>query len=196
MSLVLASLSLMGLGIFGPGIASGLVAGAPQLGAGAAVGTAAAGVGALAVGGGAAVAGTRAIAAGSIGALRAGTAMGIAASTAFKLGQETSGSPTLGAGLSGVASAAGHAARDRLSSATGLGQAAERGERAALLAGARASSPVGPDARAQPAAAPEWARQLRSEAAARHHRHIAMQAIREGDHAGAGATPDIAEKED
>src|SRR3546814_8756931 len=32
-------LALFGLGIFGPSIASGLVAGAPQLGAGAAVGT-------------------------------------------------------------------------------------------------------------------------------------------------------------
>jgi type IV secretion system protein TrbL len=40
LALVLASLSLLGLGIFGPGIATGLVAGAPQLGAGAAVGTA------------------------------------------------------------------------------------------------------------------------------------------------------------
>ncbi len=38
MTLVLASLSLFGLGIFGPGIATGLVSGAPQLGAGAAVG--------------------------------------------------------------------------------------------------------------------------------------------------------------
>jgi type IV secretion system protein TrbL len=37
---VLAALSLLGLGIFGPGIATGLTAGAPQLGAGAAVGTA------------------------------------------------------------------------------------------------------------------------------------------------------------
>ena len=42
MSLVLGSLALLGLGVFGPGIASGLVAGAPQLGAGAALGTAAA----------------------------------------------------------------------------------------------------------------------------------------------------------
>src|SRR3546814_17564298 len=32
MSLVLASLALFGLGIFGPGIAAGLVSGAPQLG--------------------------------------------------------------------------------------------------------------------------------------------------------------------
>ena len=37
---MLASLSLLGLGIFGPGIATGLVSGAPQLGAGAAAGTA------------------------------------------------------------------------------------------------------------------------------------------------------------
>ena len=39
LSLVLAALALLGLGIFGPGIATGLVSGAPQLGAGAAVGT-------------------------------------------------------------------------------------------------------------------------------------------------------------
>ena len=40
LGLVLAALSLLGLGIFGPGIATGLTTGAPQLGAGAAVGTA------------------------------------------------------------------------------------------------------------------------------------------------------------
>src|SRR6195256_4438112 len=39
MSMVLAALSLLGLGIFGPGIANGIVSGGPQLGAGAAVGT-------------------------------------------------------------------------------------------------------------------------------------------------------------
>lgn len=45
---MLGALALMGLSIFGPGIATGLVSGAPQLGAGAAVGTglAAAGLGA------------------------------------------------------------------------------------------------------------------------------------------------------
>ena len=53
---MLAALSLLGLGIFGPGIATGLVSGAPQLGAGAAAGTALAGAG-LAVAGGAALAG-------------------------------------------------------------------------------------------------------------------------------------------
>jgi type IV secretion system protein TrbL len=40
MALVLGALSLLGLGIFGPGIANGIVSGGPQLGAGAAVGTA------------------------------------------------------------------------------------------------------------------------------------------------------------
>jgi len=39
MSMVLAALSFLGLGIFGPGIANGIVSGGPQLGAGAAVGT-------------------------------------------------------------------------------------------------------------------------------------------------------------
>ena len=39
MAIVLAALSLLGLGIFGPGIANGLVSGGPQLGAGAAIGT-------------------------------------------------------------------------------------------------------------------------------------------------------------
>ena len=60
MAIVLASLSLLGLGIFGPGIANGIVSGGPQLSAGAAVGTGlaaggvvAAGVGAVRMGAGA-----------------------------------------------------------------------------------------------------------------------------------------------
>lgn len=62
LSLVLASLCMLGLGIFGPGIASGLVSGAPQLGAGAAVGTglAAGGLGAAGVYGARALAGAAA----------------------------------------------------------------------------------------------------------------------------------------
>lgn len=42
LSMALGALCLLGLGIFGPGVANGLVSGAPQLSAGAAVGTAAA----------------------------------------------------------------------------------------------------------------------------------------------------------
>src|SRR5438445_2547192 len=51
MSMVLAALSLLGLGIFGPGIANGIVSGGPQLGAGAAVGTGLAAGGVVAGGG-------------------------------------------------------------------------------------------------------------------------------------------------
>jgi type IV secretion system protein TrbL len=54
MAIVLAALSLLGLGIFGPGIANGLIAGGPQLGAGSAVGTAVAAGGAVVAGGAAA----------------------------------------------------------------------------------------------------------------------------------------------
>lgn len=196
MSLVLASLALLGLGIFGPGIASGLVAGAPQLGAGAAVGTAAAAAGTVAVGGAALAGGARALGGGAASAVRAGTAMGAAASTAYRLGQETSGSGSIGAGLGGVAGAAGAAARQKLDPAGKFAAAAERGQRAALFAGAsRAPAEADQGVAQQSGEAPGWARQIRSEQAARHHRQAALQAIKDGDRGGAAANPDISEKE-
>jgi len=75
MSLMLASLTLFGLGIFGPGIASGLVAGAPQLGAGAAIGTVG-GVAAGAMLGGAAASGLARAGAGGLAAIRAASSLG------------------------------------------------------------------------------------------------------------------------
>src|SRR5712672_2137152 len=57
MTLVLGALSLLGLGIFGPGIANGIVSGGPQLGAGAAVGTGLAAGGAIVAGAGLAAGG-------------------------------------------------------------------------------------------------------------------------------------------
>lgn len=80
MSLLLAALSLFGLGIFGPGIAAGLVSGAPQLGAGAAAGTVA-GAAAVAIGGGAAAwGGLRAAASGSMAAVRSAASLAGASS--------------------------------------------------------------------------------------------------------------------
>ena len=73
MSLVLAALSLLGLGIFGPGIANGIVSGGPQLGAGAAVGTGLAAGGVVA----ASVAGAG-LAAGAAGGVLAAAARGSA----------------------------------------------------------------------------------------------------------------------
>ena len=194
MSLVLASLSLLGLGMFGPAIASGLVAGAPQLGASAAVGTSIGAAATLAAGGVAAVAGARVAGSGALGAVRAGTAMASAASSAYRLGQETSGSNSLGAGLGGIATVARATAARKTSEVTGVGAAVGQGEAAALRAGATSSQASVGGAPSQ-SDAPEWARRLRSEQTARHHRHVAFQAIREGGGGGAGANPDIKEKE-
>jgi type IV secretion system protein TrbL len=50
LAIALAALTLLGLGIYGPGIATGLAAGAPQLSAGAAIGTVSAAWNAITVG--------------------------------------------------------------------------------------------------------------------------------------------------
>jgi type IV secretion system protein TrbL len=122
--------------------------------------------------------------------------MGAAASTGYRLGRETSGESSMAAGLGGIASAGGAAARAKLGEATGLSVAKERGERAALFAGAtstRGPAAAGADSSG---AAPDWARKLRSEQSARHHRQAALQAVHEGDRGGAAANPDIKEKEE
>jgi type IV secretion system protein TrbL len=80
MALVLASLSLLGLGLFGPGIANGLVGGGPQLGAGSAVGASLA-AGGLVVAGAGVAAGGAGLAGGAIpGASRAVAPLGASSS--------------------------------------------------------------------------------------------------------------------
>src|SRR5690606_40098977 len=63
--IMLASLSLLALGIFGPGIATGLVSGGPQLGAGSMAGAAVGAVGTAVALGAAATGVGRAVAAGA-----------------------------------------------------------------------------------------------------------------------------------
>lgn len=199
MSLVLASLSLFGLGIFGPTIASGLVSGAPQLGAGAAIGTAVGAGGIAMLAGGAAVGGARLAGGAALGAVRSGTAMGSGASAAYRMGQETAGKPTIGAGLSGIAQAAGNTAKNRASAALGIGEAATSGRQAAEKAlnhGASPSSPPTGDADGSDTGAPAWARSLRSEQSSRHRRQVAIHAIQQGDRSGGSVTPDIKERND
>lgn len=198
LSLLMGALTLFGLGIFGPGIASGLVSGAPQLGAGAAVGTVA---GAAIMSGGAGLIGARgAMAAGSGGmkAIRAGTAMGSAASTSYRLGQATSGRASVGAGLGGVASTAGSAAAQGARAmasrvAAPFRDSAARGRDFAMRGsgGASAASSTATEG----SGAPAWAQRLRGEQNARHRRHMAMQTVREGDRPGSGANPDLSDKE-
>lgn len=197
LSMVLAALSLFGLGIFGPSIASGLVSGAPQLGAGAAVGTALGAGAVVAVGAGAAAGAAGAIGSGAMSAMRAGTSMGSAASTAYKLGQEGAGSTSIRDGLGGVAHAAGNAMRNRLSGAAGLGDAANEGRQAAFDAMTNhAPSPPSQSSTEGRAEPPAWARSLKQQQDGRHHRQVVAHALREGDRGGASAAPDIKEKED
>src|SRR6478672_10584981 len=98
MALVLGALSLLGLGIFGPGIANGIVSGGPQLGAGAAVGTGLAAGGAIVAGAGLAAGGAGLAGGALAGGARAATAAASGTANAFRAG-----------GLSGVASAGGSA---------------------------------------------------------------------------------------
>ncbi|MCX8478032.1 MAG: P-type conjugative transfer protein TrbL [Sphingomonas sp.] len=195
-SLMLASLAIFGLAIFGPSVASGLVAGAPQLGAGSAVATAALAGGGLAMAGAGAAGAARGLAGAGLGAIRAGTSMGSAASTAYKLGQETSGSGSVWAGIGGMATATKGAASQGIRNAFDIGAAAERGRNAAWAAGNSGSSTKGaPTNAASSDAAPAWARQLQASQNARHHRQMAIHAVQSGDRGGGSATPDIKEKD-
>ncbi|MDN7355687.1 MULTISPECIES: P-type conjugative transfer protein TrbL [Acetobacter] len=111
-SVVLASLAIVGLSIFGGSIANGLISGAPQLGAGAAVGTgmavgamgaaAVAGVGAVASGGAAAVGATAA-------AARGGATIAGAATSAYSAGAAgaSGGAGSMAAGIGGMGRAVG-----------------------------------------------------------------------------------------
>jgi len=205
MSLVLGAIALFGLGIFGPAIATGLVSGAPQLGAGAAIGTAGAVVAGSVAGGAAAFGATRAAASSGFAAIRAGTALGAGTATAYRLGQAASGASGAGAvagGLAGVA-AAGAGAAAGTARALGaavtepLAASAARGREAALRV-TGGSPPRGSNLGARPAGdggGPAWARRLRAEQRQRARVQTAAQAIKEGDRPGAGASPNLTERE-
>ena len=115
MAIALAALTLLGLGIFGPSIANGIVSGGPQLGAGAAAGTAIA-AGATIAGG---IAGTK-LAAGAAGSAMAGAATGGAraaggASGAYAAGAAgKTGRAAAASGLANVAKSAASSAASPL----------------------------------------------------------------------------------
>lgn len=200
LALMLGALSLMGLSIFGPGIATGLVSGAPQLGAGAAVGTglAVAGLGAAgAMGIGAGLSG----AAGAIGAggrMTAAAARGgahLAGSTSAAYGAAASGRSGAGAvaaGLGGVAKAgAGAAVQPVRQAASRAAQSLQSGYAAGRAAvtqpgsgapSAAAGAPAGgTSASSQP---PAWAARMQRGGATSHGATAAAHALRSGDHGG------------
>ena len=213
MAIVLAALSLLGLGIFGPGIASGLVSGGPQLGAGAAVGTGLAAGGMVLAGGAAAgMAAKRGAAALSGGAatVRGGAAAAGAASAAYSVGSlGQSGAAGVASGLGGVARAAGSAAASPLKRAAS--KAAESvktsfsdGARAGLgvtggsstqgtIGGASAAGSAAPAAPA--GGPPAWAQQMHRRQALNHGTTMAAHAVRSGDSHGGGSSVNMSESD-
>lgn len=209
LAIVLAATAMLGLGIYGPAIASGLVSGAPQLGAGAALGTAGAIVGGAVLGGGAALGIGRAGLSGGLAALRAGTSVASGTTTAFKLGMASSGETgmaAVAAGVGGVGRAGAGAAAGAVRSvgariAGAVNEPIAAGRSAAWRA--TGGGPVGEGSTSStsvPAAsvdsAPAWARRLRAEQARRAHLQSTAQAVREGDRAGGEANPDLDQRED
>ena len=208
MSLVLASIAILGLGIFGPGIAAGLVSGAPQLGAGAAVGTVgAAAAGTMLVGGtaaGAARAGGSALSSG----VKAAASVSSGAGAAYGLARAASGAAGVAgvaAGAAGVAragaGAVGQSARNLGRRATGgIRDAAQKGREAAWSATGGANSASSEASAPGPVsggnAAPQWANKLRSEQRMRSGAHMASQAVKEGDRPGSGANPSLNDRDE
>ena len=188
-ALMLASLSLLGLGMFAPGIANGIVSGGPQLGAGAAVGT-------TLLAGGAAV-GTAAAARLGAGAVAAGAARGAGAAasvaggatTAYKLGSEAAGGSVRG-GLEGVARAGAQAlAAPARRAGQGLKEKFVAGGEAVRTDGGAAFAAGGDPIE------PAWARAIRERRTATRGAETAAHSLKSSEHGGAGASVDIKEKE-
>lgn len=209
MAIVLAALSLLGLGIFGPGIANGLVAGGPQLGAGAAVGTGLAAGGMVAAGAatvGAVASGGAALAGGAAAAARGGAARAGGASTAYSLGAAgQSGASGVMGGLGGVARAAGSSATSPLRraaerSAESMRSSFAGGARAAFeatggsstggTAGAAANDAASAPAGDQP---PAWARRMKRSQQMSHAVTTTVHAVRSGDSHGGGSSINLSE---
>ncbi len=211
MAIVLAALSLLGLGIFGPGIANGLVSGGPQLSAGAAVGTGlAAGGAAVAAGaaGGLAVRGAAAAISGTAAAARGGATLAGGAATAYSLGAAgQSGAAGVASGLGGVARAAGGAAVSPLRravshAADSMRSSYARGAQSAFeaIGGASTIGTIGGGAvDASGASAsdgpPAWARRMKRSQQLHHGVMAAAHAIRSGDSHGGGASVNLSRRD-
>lgn len=206
MAIVLAALSLLGLGIFGPGIANGLIAGGPQLGAGAAVGTGLAAGGVAVAGGaalGAAAGGVGALAGGAATAARGGASLAGGASTAYSLGAAgKSGMAGVASGLGNVAKTGAEAASsplkraasraaDSLGTSWQAGAAAAAGDEGAQI-GEPSASPAAP-APTPPDQPPAWASQMERAQTISRGLHTAGNATRAGDAHGGGHSVDLSE---
>ncbi|ARS55745.1 P-type conjugative transfer protein TrbL [Ralstonia pseudosolanacearum] len=216
---MLASLALLALGIFGPGIATGLVSGAPQLGAGAMAGAtmgaagAAVAVGAAATGvGSAVVAGARMAPAAAriVGSgARAAASTASSARSAFEAGSTAAGGGARGAmaGLGNVAKtgaqAVGQKVADGARSLKERTAAALRPDAAGTASGGSGGAPA---AQGQPAAGeapadaanqsqPEWAKRLHRRQQIGHAATTAAHTLRGGDGGGSSSGPSLSDSD-
>ena len=217
---MLASLAMLALGIFGPGIATGLISGGPQLGAGAMAGAAlgaagtAVAVGAAATGvGSAVVAGARMApaAASAIGSgARAAASTASSARSAFQVGSASAGGGAKGAmaGLGNVAKTGAQAVGQRAAaSARSIGQraaaafrsdGAEQASGGGATAGAAASGPTAAGEAAANSAnqqQPAWAKRLHRRQQISHAATTAAHTLRGGDGGGSGSGPSLTDSD-
>lgn len=208
MAIVLASLSLLGLGIFGPGIANGIVSGGPQLSAGAAVGTGlaaggvvAAGVGAARMGAGAvsSLAGSRTAAATTVPPTRgpSGGSAGTGGRATSGGGSGPSGPSPFGGGAGASVTPIDVPLRGPTSSLADTPNAAPT---PAASAGTEKSDPEAPSGSgaatsAAPAREPEpaWARRMRRGQQLKSGVSAVTHAVRSGDRGGSGTSVSISE---
>ena len=177
LALMLGAMALLGLGLFGPGIATGLVSGAPQLGAGAAAATAL-GVAGVAVAGGTVAAGVARAGRTTMGAASSLASGARAAYSEGVASSRESGAAGVKAGVTGVARAGADGARERLkslftTSAPDVDEAPTGGE----------GDP------------PEWARQLQRRERIARGLSTAAHTVRSADHGGTGPSPSLREEE-
>ncbi len=193
MGIMLASLTLLGLGIFGPGIANGIVSGGPQLGAGAAIGTGLAAGGVLA-GGAALATGGASLAGGAVAGLASGGAsVAGAASTAYGMGAAgQTGAASVAGGLGNVAKTGAEAAASPLRrAADGLKESFARGAEFASGGGAPAANDAG--ATGGGSGEPAWAANMRRRQAAAHAVQTTAHAVKSGDGGGSGSSVSVSE---
>ncbi|PPD09179.1 MAG: P-type conjugative transfer protein TrbL [Methylocystis sp.] len=185
MTLVLAALTLLGLGVFGPGVANGIVSGGPQLGAGAVVGT-----GLIVAGGAAAGYGAARYAGGALASL--GGNRDTAAATTIP--------PGGGPGSPSAPPSMGAPPPSGPNGGPGGGTGAPRGQSAASTIGVASAATGGgdpsmaPNGSAAPGGGePAWAKRLKRAQTVSHGLSLAAHSIRAGDAHGAGASITLSE---
>ncbi|MDA8520518.1 P-type conjugative transfer protein TrbL [Acidovorax sp. NCPPB 4044] len=209
--IMLASLSLLTLGIFGPGIATGLVSGGPQLGAGAMAGAAVGAAGAAVAVGAAATGVGSAVAAGARMAPAAAKAVGSGARTMASTASSArsayqAGSASAGGGLKGAAAGVGNVAK---TGAQAAGQkvannarsmkervaAAFRPDDASSASGAGATAQAANDADPAPRSTeqPAWAKRLHRRQQLTHAATTAAHTLRGGDGGSSSQGPSLRE---